>query len=476
MSPELLVPAGQRPHRWWLEIFAEPPLACVGGQLVASADARVGVQSVTVAVAVAAGTPAVRRSTPTFAAPKNVGKKNATTALTQALAEAVSLWARRARLIRHSLATAAPAAAPATAPATAPAAPALATAAAAAPATATPAVRESFGADAAVRSRPLPMLLQPLADSGVAALGAADFAPPGVIVQRKMDGLRLVARLLDPAAALTEANLELYSRRGLPYAGLPAVRRGLLALYARAPPAARRWFLDGEAFARDARLQEISGQVRRGTGELPLEFWIFDLFDPAEPGLPAEARQAGLDRLFRDGPVAGLVRVPTEYVVAATAAAGLEQLQARARAFVAEGFEGLVARRHGAQYQFGENNYHTPLALKIKPEYDDEFAVVGFTHGRRGRDADAIIWIVETPEGRPFNVVPMLPNEARKKLLTCMRDPANFAVIRGQKLTVRYMSRSADNVPLHARGVAFRTYEDGPDRDVVRALFLRCGL
>ena len=406
---------------------------------------------------------------------KNLGKKNATNALTQALRDALGLYNKHAK--RADVVPAGPAAA-------GPAAPA---------------------AEAEVPAMPPPMLVRRLGESPAATLGPADFAA-GVTVQRKLNGVHYVAGRPAPGAPLVR-----YSRSGTAYAGHEHLRGELEALLAGAPAisagrfgvadaaaAAYRGaqpYLAGELYLHGKPLNWISGQARRsdaGDAE-PLEFHVFDVFFPAAKAAGADMasrdRQAYLDALFASGDGGAWPHVRR---VENFPAPDLATVEALARRFVAEGYEGAITRRDATGYRYSFSGYHATNALKVKPILDAEFPVVGFTQGTRGKDVGALVWICRVPDApdpsdAEFHVVPKnMTYETRYALFRCLSEkvpgPGGARITRferdlkGLPLTVEYPELAATGKPLQAKATVFRTYEAGPDADRARKLVAECGM
>jgi ATP-dependent DNA ligase len=353
-----------------------------------------------------------------------------------------------------------------------------------------------------------------------AVLTPAAFAE-GVDVQRKLNGVRLVAHLLPGE------KVGLYSRTSAAYPGLETIREGVLGLLAEAPavpddllrtppgcaPSGRSLaerrdlyarapvYLDGEVYLHGRDLCWISGQARKAGDEGLLEFHVFDCFFPlakaAGEELPSTCRQAYLARLFA-GPAAPR-EAPMVRRVENFEARDREELDSLVARFLAEGYEGAVVRKACAGYVYGLNNYHSSGVLKVKPLADDEFTVVGYEAGRRGKDEGAVIWVCEAlpVDGRAaparFTVVPknmsyaqryhvhaclggLVPNTpeavARGGEPQVTRFERDF---RGRPLTVEYFERTATGKPTQGKAVAFRTYEDGPGNDPLDRLFSECG-
>ena len=462
----------------------------------------------------------VRDMVPTYvAAGKNLGKKNETNALTQALRDALGLYNKQQRRGAAAGAPAQPAAE--LAPAELAAEPALQPPAA---------------------LQPPPQLLKSIAD---APLTPDDFAA-GVTVQRKLNGVRVVVYLG------ADGRVHRYSRSALDYGGDDAIAAQLAAMFAawaarrgrkRAgaefdSPAFDHIYLDGELYRHGVALNVISGQARRATAssaassaasdaDFSLIFNVFDVFFPAEKAagrdMPGRDRQRAVDAFFAAAKkVAHPLVARTENFPAADQAA----VDALARGFLADGYEGAVARRDAAGYRYSASGYHSANAVKIKPTFDAEFAVVGYTQGTRGKDVGAVIWECEVPAAdaksdadRRFTVVPKLPYEVRRCLfqrlgerVTANADSANapasapanapafapasaksafapasaksaFAKtvmtrferdVLGKPLTVEYKEISAKTgKPLQAHAVVFRTYES--ENDPIAELMRECG-
>lgn len=415
---------------------------------------------------------------------KNLGKKNATNPLTQALRDALSFYNRQRRHTGHGLKESAPGAGRGRA-----------------------AARDEAGADLA----PPPMLVKVLGASRDATLTAEDFAA-GVTVQPKLNGVHFVAHASarGPGAALVT-----YSRTSSAYPGQRQLAAELLPMLGAAPPVRAGTFgvpldapetvrsayagalpyLDGELYLHGRSLNWISGQARKDEDEGLLEFHVFDVFFPAAVAaghnMPSWARQAYLDALFEAAPA------PHPHVsrVRNFPAASLDEVRALAAKFVQSGYEGAVARKNAGGYRYSYNNYHSAALLKVKPKFDDEFPVVGFTQGSRGKDVGAVVWVCEVPKAadprdRTFNVVPKdMTYAQRYALYRCLsaevpdpRDPSRKVTrfardLQGLPLTVEYAELSAKTgKPLQAKALTFRTYEGGPESDPVRKLFLECGL
>jgi len=408
---------------------------------------------------------------------KNLGKANATNVITQALRDAFSLYNKMRR-------RASPAAAAAPGEG--------------APEADAPEVGESPGP-----LQPPPMLLQKIDQTRGGTLGPAEFER-GITAQRKLNGVRLVVYLGG------DGRVMFYSRTSVNYPAPPHLAAELARFLApplpgldRAEPGtdAGAPYLDGELYLHGKSLNWITGQAHRevkSQDEL-LEFHNFDVFFPALKAagsdLSSAERQAYLDALHarevkKEAP--HVIRVENRRVKSRA------ELDAFMDEALAEGYEGVVARKDWAPYRYSYNNYHGNAVVKVKPIYDSEFTVVGYTQGRKGKAVGTVIWIAEVdpehvvdPADKTFNVTPKdLSEDESRTIYQCLGEivrpesPGGTPALtrfdrdfRGRPLTVEYPERSAKTgKPVQAKALTFRTYEGGPQADPVRRLFEECPL
>jgi ATP-dependent DNA ligase len=444
----------------WLQPGAEPPVGTVG--LITTEGYQIsngGVRG-----------PARSGVQPTFVRTgKNLGKSNASNAITQALREALGRYNGQVKRARPP-----------------------------------PSEDRDLECDT-----PPPMLVKKHGESRDATLTAEDFKR-GVTVQRKLNGVRVVVF----RGGLQPAKVVMYSRTATVYSGFAHIRREALD-FLDAPPQvpdellcpqggvtpdelarlraiyqADHPHLDGEIYLHGRSLRWISGQARRAEDEGSLDYMVFDCFFPtaiaAGHNMIGGCRQKYLDILFaaaarRHGQMAHILRVEN------FAAAQVADITALRDQFIAEGYEGAIARKNCAGYRYGANNYHSANIVKFKPVYDDEFEVVGYAEGEKGKDVGAVIWIcavdpahVRDPADYTFRVVPKdMTYDERYSLFRRMGEmvansPTAIAAgkservtrferdFKGRLLTVEYPERSTKTgKPVQAKAVAFRTYEEG---------------
>lgn len=381
----------------------------------------------------------VRKTVPTVVkSGKNIGKKNETNVLTQAFRDALGLYNKKSN-------------------------------------------------NTDITKKPPPMLLQWYNDSKTAVL---DFNQ-GITIQKKYNGVRYVTYLENnkiiqysrtgsnyyPASNISNELIELLNVNNLPV--MKIGKYGIqtedeLNIYLKSQP-----YIDGELYMHGKSLNYISGQARKEKDKDILEYYIFDVFFPEAISngynMISKYRQEYLDDMI-------INKLQFVHKVQNYKVSSFDELNALTESFIKDGFEGAIARKDDKGYEYSYNNYHSSNIIKIKPVYSDEFNVVGFTEGKKGKDVGKIIWICEIPNPKKpkdntFTVVPNLTLEQREKLYKCLieNDKIFPNKIKGLPMTIEYSELSEKTgKPLQAKAVAFRTYESS--NDPIKKIYKECGL
>lgn len=393
----------------------------------------------------------IRDAIPTYISTgKNIGKANATNVITQAFRDALGLYNKQSKR------TIAP----------------------------TTSSHNTFD------KMPPPMLAKKLDDSPI----SADTFCDGVTVQRKMNGVHFIAFMTD------DGKVKCYSRSGTEYLGQDHICDELRIMIANAPLVRMgeygapfhygehpRPYFAGELYLHGEPLNWISGQARREDDAKKLQFHIFDVFFPYAKHMGHDMisrnRQLYIDEFFnknKDLHTPHIIRVENFHVK------NEKEMMELSKKFLDEKYEGAIARIDSAGYKYSYNGYHSANLLKIKPIFDDEFEIVGYTQGTRGKDVGAVIWKCKTTTGEIFTVVPKdLSLEQRYKLFECLgkivknKNGKNVTLferdISGLPLTIEYRELSAKtNKPLQAKAVSIRSYEAGPDKDPIKKILNEC--
>ena len=289
-------------------------------------------------------------------------------------------------------------------------------------------------------------------------------------IQPKLDGVRCLIFLKKKDGGIK--NVVAYSRRKKEFLTLDHLKEALYEylndLYYEDKN--QSIYLDGELYRHGKKLQDISGESRNEKKAVVAttqnEYHIYDCFYPTELDNIFETRLEQIDALFAaikengsSSTMSMIKQVPTYKMKDAIAVS--EQYDK----FVQSGYEGAILRNISSVYNAKATSASTRSddLVKMKQKFTDEYEVVGFTEGTRGKDKGAIIWIAQTAgiQGNKvkFNVTPKdMTYAVRYKLFAeCKKD--FDTKYRGRMITVEYQDLSEAGVPLRAKALVFRDYE-----------------
>lgn len=291
--------------------------------------------------------------------------------------------------------------------------------------------------------------------------------------QVKYDGVRAMVYPWSPAvAALVTGKARPADVARAEEVGAVVLSRSLRIVPAWHIAAAARPFLDahptaavdGELVARrEGRmlsLQAISGMARNDKTAGALELVVFDVADLARPALPFERRW----ELARDPLLARAPFAPAETVLVNS----LAEAEAVHRDHLAAGHEGTVLRTPDGAYVPSFNSHRAKHTLKWKPRPSVEFRCVGFSAGTKGKAKGAVMWtIVVPPRGErtkeaTMTIDPNMTIAERKAIYSrLVADPRAFdREFKDRALTVEFFDWSEDGLPLQAKAVGFRDWEE----------------
>lgn len=288
-----------------------------------------------------------------------------------------------------------------------------------------------------------------------------DFTKETLYAQRKLNGVRVVAHLVGEGTEASPYRVEIYSRKLGLYLGFHKLNEQIMNILKAHP----KLYLDGELYKHRKSLQDISGIARRAEKEEAheeLEYHIFDCFYPPHKDTPDhsttfETANNLIDKILDAKTLAEnplLKRVETIKI------SNEAELVTLLEKYLDEGYEGLMLRRANMPYKFSYGDTRTASTLKVKPRYENEYKIVGYTQGTKGKDLGAIMWELETPEGKVFTAVPKgMTYEERYELYKKMTPKLFEKEYKGKLMTVEYEELSTDGVPLRAKAIVIRDYE-----------------
>lgn len=273
-------------------------------------------------------------------------------------------------------------------------------------------------------------------------------------LQPKFNGVRSVIVL----GCGDNPNIIMYSRRRNLYPEFTYIKDELMAVLKDYHTQGKKLYLDGELYKHGVALQDISGYARREdkNTDTKLDFMLYDCFVENDRGLKYSERKSILDDIF--------TKYKFTYVkqVATTQCESRECADVIFKQALADGFEGAMVRLD-VPYEFSFNEYHSRVLLKMKPVFDAEMEVVGYTSSGKGKAAGALMIVCTTARDDPahppkeFPVTPAMTLPERQALAKQMaviepNGKTHFAnQWLGKKVIVEYDELSKDNLPLRAR-------------------------
>lgn len=205
------------------------------------------------------------------------------------------------------------------------------------------------------------------------------------------------------------------------------------------------WILDGELYSDTLTFQEIVGLVKKETltaadreRQKQIQFHVYDMVNDKE----FRNRMANLSIYLQRHPMQFMIKVKTQ------SCASVEELKQKHAEYVSEGYEGIMLRNKTGLYK----QTRSADLQKYKEFFDDEYEITGYTEGE-GPEEGCVIWVCQTKDGQEFNCRPRGTREERQELFQNGDDYI------GQLLTVRFQELTDDGKPRFPVGITIRNYE-----------------
>ncbi len=285
-------------------------------------------------------------------------------------------------------------------------------------------------------------------------------------VQPKLDGVRCLVYLQKKNGGVK--NVVAYTRTKKPFPSIDYIKKTLYpylnALYDEEKN--QSIFFDGELYKHGKKLQDISGDSRNektdtsADNEDRNEYHIYDCFYPLELTMTFTDRHAQLVAFYDaiDTEDAKILKTVPTYLVKNMTEASKKYTQ-----FTKMGYEGAMLRNSLGPYLADPQKTGAFLRskdlVKMKPKFTDEFEVVGYAEGTKGKDKGAILWVCQTTDGDQFNVTPKDITYAERYALFTDAEENFDEKYANRMLTVEYEDLSKTGVPLRAKALTFRDYE-----------------
>ena len=217
------------------------------------------------------------------------------------------------------------------------------------------------------------------------------------------------------------------------------------------------WVLDGELYKHGKSLQQISGAARMektAAGCDWLEYYVYDIMIPDTTFTDRYVLLYNLAELINQESFnpekewnkedLRMQVVPHVFI---TGDNKKDQIMDLHNQYVAEGWEGCVARDVSKPYKYGGRGMEM---VKFKMYQDAEFEITGLSEGLRPED---MCFTLKTAEGIEFKAKPMGSRELKEQY----REDINNLI--GKMATVKFFYLSDEGTPLQPVLKAIRDYD-----------------
>jgi len=326
---------------------------------------------------------------------KNIGKKNETTPLQQAVAEAKSDVAKK--------------------------------------------IREGYSSIKSQRGKTevvLPMLAQDMAK-----IKKMPSFP--LYLQPKLDGVRMIVECQE------DGTLSMTTRSGKDVLFMDHIRHVLTSVLRPGE------VLDGELFTFEKTFEEITGIVRKSVKEhtcdediLTIQYHIFDAFEREQEAVPFCKRMLLVDEILHRIPSShkyytSVISVDTTIVNDEDEANIIHEKN------VSNGYEGTMYRTIEGPYKL---RLRSKDLIKRKDFQTEEYQIIDALEAD-GRDIGTVIWMVQNSAGNQFKVRPRGSLDMRRNWWHHREEYI------GKLLTVRFQNLTEAGIPRFPVGLSIRDYE-----------------
>lgn len=215
------------------------------------------------------------------------------------------------------------------------------------------------------------------------------------------------------------------------------------------------YYLDGELYTNKLPFEEITGICRKEKlndvfkeKQTLIQYHVYDFYNKNQPSTPFHIRNKIIKSFNINKKTSSIQHVDTEMCNSRN---DVKQFHSK---YISNGFEGIMLRNSNSPYTLKNRSRNLQ---KYKEFSDDEFNIVGFHEGQ-GEDRETIIWecAYTDTEGniKTFSVRPKGTREHRNYLF--INANKNFSQFFNKKLTVRYQELTKDGCPRFPVGIDLR--------------------
>lgn len=329
-----------------------------------------------------------------------------------------------------------------------------------------------------IKTRENPWRVFPMALHDVNKNNWKNISYPGYI-QPKYDGTRFLVVYSPEISEISGfiKNMDGWSRSRETYYGQNHILQELKPILQKYPSL----YIDGELWKPGYSLQHISGTSRceKKQSEIKLNYYIFDSFyiDDSEIW---ESRRERINNLFSQDFTYINLTPDKKYK-------NKKELLDIYKSYLDQDLEGGVLRNSDSLYEFGiSRERRSYTTMKIKPIDDDEWELIGWLSGEKGKDADALKWKLRTtPEicknhakkyNRDFTILAknskesefianpkgaMGDYESRRKALKFLENNPDYfnKKLKGQFMTVQFSTLSDYGKPQQPKVLGFKNHD-----------------
>lgn len=229
--------------------------------------------------------------------------------------------------------------------------------------------------------RIIPMALKDVNNKKVKTSYWTSYIKYPTYVQPKYDGIRMLSVYVHK----NNIGLDIYSRGLENIENQDEIKKSLENLKNH-----KGLYLDGELWGEGLSLQVISGIGRRidkNNDNIKLKYYVYDCFMIDKPDMTFVERYNLLKtvKLGND-----ITIVPSQICNTK------DDIMDRYTQFLEDKYEGAVIRNADSKYEFGiQKELRSSTTLKLKPNNDEEYMLVDYKSGSKGKDTNAVIWILQ---------------------------------------------------------------------------------